>query len=293
METLCANYTEAGIGVTKDEDGIRLDLNHKLVTLGNDVAHCLTEVLTYGLHINVRVCKLKILEENTVEVVIVVLAGMSQKTVEVLTAFVDYCSQTDDLWTCANNDEKLEFAVIFKLCHIYFPLFLFYRIEKRIRFVWIEDLIAIHHCHEILGVTKVDDVVSIAWEHMDGLDVVSINFPFNHLALGVIEVTLLDEAMALDNDELLKLGVVPMLALCNARFGDVDGHLTCVESMDQFSKGATLINIHLKRECNFFLWKIAEIRAVEFLCKRVCWNLRNHQGLRLGCKRLEEVHNLT
>ena len=42
--------------------------------------------------------------------------------------------------------------------------------------VWssgVEDLVAVHNCYEVLGVGEVDDVVGVAWEHDDGLDVVA------------------------------------------------------------------------------------------------------------------------
>ena len=58
-------------------------------------------------------------------------------------------------------------------------------------------------------------------KHVDGLDVVAIDFPLQHLAFRIVEVALLDEAVTLDHDELLELGVVPMLPLGDAH--RVDG----------------------------------------------------------------------
>ena len=55
---------------------------------------------------------------------------------------------------------------------------LLHRFKISIRFIGIEDLVAVHHRHEILRVGKIDDVVGVAWEHVNGLDVVAINFPF-------------------------------------------------------------------------------------------------------------------
>ena len=37
----------------------------------------------------------------------------------------------------------------------------------------VEDLVAVHDCYEVLGVGEVDDVVGVAGEHDDGLDVVA------------------------------------------------------------------------------------------------------------------------
>ena len=68
--------------------------------------------------------------------------------------------------------------------------------------------------------------MSVAREHVDGLDVVAGDFPFQHFAFGVVEISLLDEAVALDNDELLELGVVPVLALGDAWLDDLDRNLS-------------------------------------------------------------------
>lgn len=56
----------------------------------------------------------------------------------------------------------------------------------------------------------------VAREHVNRLDIVAGDFPFLNLAFRVIEVTLLDEAVAFDHDELLELSIVPMLALGDA-----------------------------------------------------------------------------
>ena len=46
-------------------------------------------------------------------------------------------------------------------------------IEVGIRFVRVEDFIAVHHRDQVLGVGEVDDVMRIAWEHVNHLDVVA------------------------------------------------------------------------------------------------------------------------
>ena len=61
---------------------------------------------------------------------------------------------------------------------------------------------------------------------MDSLDVVARNFPLQHFALRIIEVALLDEAVAFHHNELLELGIVPVLTFGNAGLGDVDAYLT-------------------------------------------------------------------
>ena len=82
-----------------------------------------------------------------------------------------------------------------------------------------------------------------------------------------------------------------MLAFSDAWFADVDRHLTAVESMHKFCKRTSVINIHLKRERDFLLWKIAQVCAIQFLCKRVLWNLRDHESLWLVCEAVDQVYD--
>ena len=112
MQTLCSDYAEAAVGITQNKNSVRLDCNHQLVTFRDDIAHCLAQVCTHGVHIHLRVCKLEVFEENSIEVVIVVLACMSENHVEILAAFVDDRCKTYDFRTGADNDEELEFAVL-------------------------------------------------------------------------------------------------------------------------------------------------------------------------------------
>ena len=122
VEPLGADDAEAGISVAQHQHGVGLHLHHQLVALGDYVAHRLAQVLAHGLHINVGVGELQVLEEHAVEVIVVVLPGVCQQAVEVLTALVYDCRQTDDFRTCAHDDQKLQLPVIFKLCHILFNI---------------------------------------------------------------------------------------------------------------------------------------------------------------------------
>ena len=68
-------------------------------------------------------------------VVVVILAGMNEKSIEILSALLNYCCQTDDLGTCAHDDHQLDLTVIFPLSFthnqfsilIISSLFLYYR----------------------------------------------------------------------------------------------------------------------------------------------------------------------
>ena len=117
MQTLCSDYAETTVGITQNKNSVRLGLYHQFVALGNDIAHSFTKVCTHCIHIYLRVCKLKVFEEHSVEVVIVVLAGVCENHIKILAAFVDDRCKSDDFRTGADNNKEFEFAVILKLCH--------------------------------------------------------------------------------------------------------------------------------------------------------------------------------
>lgn len=82
--------------------------------------------------------------------------------------------------------------------------------QEGIRIIGVKHFIAVHHRNQIISFGEVDNVVGVAGEHMDDLNVISKDLPFQHLAFRIIEVTLQDEAVAFHYNKLLKLGVVPM-----------------------------------------------------------------------------------
>ena len=119
MQPLGADDAQAGIGIPQHQDRIRLNLNHQLVTFSDDIAHRLAEVLPHSFHIHIRVREFQVLEKHAVQVIIVILPGVCQQAVEVLTTFIDHSRQADDFRACADDDEKLKLPVILELCHIY------------------------------------------------------------------------------------------------------------------------------------------------------------------------------
>ena len=156
----------------------------------------------------------------------------------------------------------------------------------------VEHFITVHHSDEILSIGEVDDVVGVAREHMDGLDVVAFDLPLQHFTFGIVQVPLLDEPVALDHNKLLELGVVPVLALGDAGLGDVDAHLTCIERVHQLGEGAAVVHVHLEGEGHFLLGQVAEVGAIELLGKAAGRDLGDEEGMRLGGKGLEEVYYL-
>ena len=166
-------------------------------------------------------------------------------------------------------------------------------IKKRIWPIRIKDFVAIHDGDEVLGVGEVDDVVGIAREHDDALNLVSIYFIFKNLCIRVILVTKLNKSVTADYYELLPLGVMPMLSFCDSWFGDVYADLTAIQGMNEFCETASVVDVHLEVEDGFLLWEIREISTVESLCKTVCWNIRNHKGLGHITELVEEFNDLS
>lgn len=107
MESLCSDNAEAAIGVAKNQYAIGLGLGEELVGAVDDVAAGSAKVVTDSIHIDLGLGELQVLEEDTVEVVIVVLARVGENHVKVLAALVDDGGETDDLGARADNDDQL------------------------------------------------------------------------------------------------------------------------------------------------------------------------------------------
>ena len=114
-------------------------------------------------------------------------------------------------------------------------------LKESIWFAGVEDFIAVHYCYKIFGIAQINDVVRISRKHVNCLHLIATHFPFQHLALRVVQVSLLDEAMTFHHDELLELRIVPVLTLSNTRLTDINGHLPCIKRMHQFSETSTFI----------------------------------------------------
>ena len=83
VKALGTYHAEAAVGIAQDQYGIWLDLYHELVALVYDVAHGGSKVVTYGIEVDFGVGELKVFEEDAIEVVVVVLAGVCQDYIEV------------------------------------------------------------------------------------------------------------------------------------------------------------------------------------------------------------------
>ena len=116
MEPLGADDAEAAVGVAQHEDCIRPCGHHQLVACVYDVAAGCAQVVPHCVQIDLRVLQLEVLEEYSVEVVVVVLACMGENHVEISPCLVDDGGQADDLWSCAYDDQQLEPAVV---CEMY------------------------------------------------------------------------------------------------------------------------------------------------------------------------------
>ena len=121
--------------------------------------------------------------------------------------------------------------------------------------VGIEDFVAVHDCHEVFIVGEVDDVVSVAGEHDDGLDLVAVHFIFEDF-IGAF-LSHLNQTVTLDDDELFPLGIMPVLSFCNTGFRDIDADMTAVGSAYKFCERTAIINIHLQIEDGFFCRQVA------------------------------------
>ena len=107
VQPLGADDAEAGVGVPQHQHGVGFQLRHQVVAFGDDVPHGLAQGVSHRVQVDVRVGQLQVVEEHTVEVVIVVLAGVGQEGIEILPALGDDRSQADNLRPGTHDDEKL------------------------------------------------------------------------------------------------------------------------------------------------------------------------------------------
>ena len=125
VQPLGPDDAEAGVGVPQHQDGVGLQLRHQVVAFGDDVPHGLAQGVPHRVQVDVRVGQLQVMEEHTVEVIVVVLAGVGQEGIEMLPALGDDRGQADDLRPGAHDDEKFQFAVVLKRCFSHIKLFPF------------------------------------------------------------------------------------------------------------------------------------------------------------------------
>ena len=122
VQALRTNDREARVRVAQHQHCVRLDCHHQLIAFGDDIAHGLAQVRANCIHLHLRRGELQILEEHTVQVVVIVLARVRQDGVEVGTALIDHRRQPDDFRAGTDDDEKLELAVVgerdFAIVHI-------------------------------------------------------------------------------------------------------------------------------------------------------------------------------
>ena len=106
---------------------------------------------------------------------------------------------------------------------------LLHRFKISIRLLRIENLIAVHNCHQVLSLGEVDDVVGVAGVHVYGLDIVATYFVIPYFIGSFF--THLNESMTRYNNKGFPFAMVPMYAFGNARFADVDAYLSAIKGM--------------------------------------------------------------
>ena len=89
VQALGRDGRQAAVGVAQDQERVGLHLHHQLVARGDDIAHGLAQVGAHGVQVDVGVVQRQVAEEDAVEGVVVVLAGVRQQAVEVAAALLD------------------------------------------------------------------------------------------------------------------------------------------------------------------------------------------------------------
>ena len=115
VKALGSDDGEAAVRVPENEDGIGFRLDHRLIAFRDDVPHGFPKVLAHRVEVEVRRFDLKIAEEDSIEVVIVILAGVNEEGIEIFPGLVDDRGEANDLGPSPHDDHQLELAVVLKM----------------------------------------------------------------------------------------------------------------------------------------------------------------------------------
>ena len=80
----------------------------------------------------------------------------------------------------------------------------------------VEDFIAEHHRDKVLCIREINNIMGIAWQHMNALDVLTCYFEFYYLSRS--NLPFLNESMACYDNEELPFCVMPVLSFRYAWF---------------------------------------------------------------------------
>lgn len=97
---------------------------------------------------------------------------------------------------------------------------LLYLLKERIRMGRVEDLVCPHHGHKVLRFGQVDNVVRIAGQHMNRLNMIAADLKLDHFVRP--DFPLLNQPVTSNHDKEFPLSVVPMLAFRDAGLGYID-----------------------------------------------------------------------
>ena len=112
LQSLGRNNTEAGIGISQDNNCIGFYCTHQLIGFGDNISHCLTKVFSYNTQIMIWLSQAKIIKENLIQLVIIILTCMYKNVVKILVGFFYYCGHLNDFRTSAYNRHQFKFAHI-------------------------------------------------------------------------------------------------------------------------------------------------------------------------------------
>ena len=115
VQPLRAYHTQTAVRVPEHQDRIGLRRYEKFVAAVDDVPAGGPEVIPHCIHVHLRGIEFQILEEHSVEVVVVVLSGVGEDHIEIPPAFADDRRKADDFRPRAHDDHEFESAVILEL----------------------------------------------------------------------------------------------------------------------------------------------------------------------------------
>ena len=89
LKALGGNRGKRGIGIAQNQNGVRLFLFDQFIGRGDDVPHRPAEVIPDAGKIEIRFAEPKLFEEDLIQFVVIILAGVDEDMLELAVAGFD------------------------------------------------------------------------------------------------------------------------------------------------------------------------------------------------------------
>ncbi len=129
MEPLRADDGKAAVRIAKDEDGVGLEFDHRLIARRDNIAHRFAKVGADCVKIQFRIREPEVFKEDAVERIVVILPGVDQNRIEIFPRLLNDGGEPNDLRPRPDDDHQLNFSILLPSSHTRRFLCMFHIIE--------------------------------------------------------------------------------------------------------------------------------------------------------------------